>query len=64
MSTDPSAVEKPVPFSCPKCGQPLSVHGSRLDTAPDGQPERIHIYFCFKDGFFTLTNRKGLVEGL
>jgi hypothetical protein len=44
MLTDPSGVDKPVQLDCPKCGKPLSVHGSRLDTGPDGQPEWVHIY--------------------
>jgi hypothetical protein len=64
LSTDPSAVEKPLRFNCPKCGQPLSVHGSRLRTDADGQPERVHIYFCLTDGFFSLNRKRGLVDGL
>jgi hypothetical protein len=64
MLTDPSGVDKPLPLRCPKCGGLLSVHDSRLATNSDGQPEWVHIYLCFKDGFFTFTDRKGLQDGL
>ena len=60
MSPDPAA---PLAFDCPKCGQPLHPHAYRTEIDADEQPEKVYVYLCLKDGFFTFRNSTGLVEG-
>jgi hypothetical protein len=60
MSTD----ERPRRFGCPKCGAQLHTHAHGTEPDAAGQPEPVQVYMCYKHGFFTQTESKGLVPGL
>jgi hypothetical protein len=62
--SDHSDAETPLAFNCPKCGEPLHPHAYRTEIDANGQLEKVYVYLCFKDGFFTFRNGTGLVEGL
>jgi len=42
---------EPRRFICPKCGQILSFHNTRIDST-GGQPNLVLVYFCITHGFF------------
>ena len=64
LTSDPLPDGRPLPFNCPKCGEPLRIHTERTDDDGHGLPELVCVYFCFLHGFFNLRNSKGLTEGL
>ena len=47
-----------VSVSCPKCGQPLAYRktgrGRRTKGSVIYEEQEVHLYFCERDGFYTL----------
>ena len=52
------------PQQCPRCGEVLANHASRLEMDGDGKSEQVHVYLCFTHGFFMFRLSEGLTHGL
>jgi hypothetical protein len=52
-----------LPFNCPKCGQKLTLHNTRIDVIAD-KAERVDVWFCITHGFFRFTESEGLKPGM
>lgn len=56
--------ESPIPITCLTCGAPMTFHGERREPDEQGRPDHIRVYFCYKHGFFRLSDRKQLSPGM